>query len=137
MWIADSGVSCHMTHNNSKMYDIGLPSPGREVITISDRRGLRVGWIESIDIMFHGYTDERATLTDISYIPGLGFNLYSAVHSASRTSIVIVDALGAHIIGTKGAFPRNTSGSYLDATRHPARTVEAKGKTENVRAIKL
>lgn len=68
------------------MYDIRPPPPGRETITIGDKRRLIVEYVGSIDIVFHGYTDERATLTDVSDIPGLGFNLYS-VHAASKTAL--------------------------------------------------
>ena len=46
-----------------------------------------------VDIDFHGFTDVRLTLTDVSYIPGLGFKLYS-VHAASRTNLVIFHCLG-------------------------------------------
>ena len=77
VWIADSGASCHMMHNKSDMYDIRPPAPFREVITIGDKRLLKVECVGNVDVEFHGYTDVRLTLTDVSHILGLGFNLYS------------------------------------------------------------
>ena len=76
------------------------------------------------------------TLTDVSYSPGLGFNLCS-VHAVSRTNLVLFDPLGAHVIGTKVTFPGNASGSYMSTTRLPARTVGDKRKLDEVRSVYL
>lgn len=54
------------------MYDIRPPPPDREAITIGDRRRLKVEYIGSMDTEFHGYIDQRISLTDVLYIPGLG-----------------------------------------------------------------
>lgn len=95
-----------------------------------DRRRVRVEHVESVDVVFHGYTDEPRTLVDASYVPDLGFSSYS-LHAVRRTHLVISDALGAHVIGTSVTFPRNSSGSYLRAARLPARTRGAKRKGGN------
>lgn len=71
-----------MTHDESDMYDIWHPLSGHEAITIGDKCRLNVEYIGSADIMFHEFKDERVTLIDVSYIPGLGFNLFS-VHAAT------------------------------------------------------
>ena len=42
VWIADSGASCHMTHDGTRMYNARLPPPGRETITIGDHRRIKV-----------------------------------------------------------------------------------------------
>lgn len=99
-------------------------SPGLEAITIGDKRRLIFEYIGDIDVGFHGYTDERVTLFDVSYGPVLFFNLYLA-HAVQRIQIVVSSALCALTIGTNVTFPRNTNGSYLRATRLPAITVEA------------
>ena len=112
------------------------PPPGREAITIGDKRLLTVECVGNVDVEFHGYTNVRLTLTDVSYITGLGFNLYS-VHTVSRTNLVLFDPLGAYVIGTKVTFPRNASGSYLSATRLPARTVGDKRKLDEVCSIDI
>ena len=136
LWIADSGASCHMTHNKSDMYDINPPLPCREAITVGGKRRLQDEYVGSVDINFHGFTDVRLTLTDVSYIPGLGVNLYSVL-AASRTNLVIFYCLGARVIGTKITFPRNVNGSCLKATRLPAVTVGEKRKLDEVYAVDL
>lgn len=52
--------------------------PGREVIVVGDGRRLRVECVGSVDGILHGHTDVCHTLFDVSYDPGLGFNLYSS-----------------------------------------------------------
>ena len=41
VWIADSGASCHMTHDRTQICNV-RPPPGRETITIGDRRRIKV-----------------------------------------------------------------------------------------------
>ena len=124
VWIADSGTSCHMTHDRTRMYNARPPPPGRKTITIGDRRRIKVEYIGNIDVIFHGKSDQRTTLTDVTYVPDLGFNLYS-LHAVQRTRLIVSDASGTHIIGANLTFLRSSSGSYLRATRLPAGTLGA------------
>ena len=119
VWIADSGASCHMTHDRTRMYNARPPPPGRETITIGDRRRIKVDYIGNIDVILHGKSDQRITLIDVAYVPYLGFNLYS-LHTVQKTYLIVSDASGTHIIGANLTFPRSSSGSYLRATRLPA-----------------
>ena len=41
VWIADSGASCHMTHDRTRTYNVRPPPPGSETITIGDRRRIK------------------------------------------------------------------------------------------------
>ena len=84
VWIADSGASYHMTLDGTRTYNVKPPPPGRETITIGDRRKIKVKYIRNMDVIFHGKTDQRITLIDVAYAPGLGFNLYS-LHAVQRT----------------------------------------------------
>ena len=119
--IADSGASCHMTHDRTRIYKVRPPPPGRETITIVDRRKIKVEYIGNMDVIFHRKTDPRITLIDVAYVPGLGFNLYS-LHAVQRTHLKVSDASGTCIIGANLTFPRSSSGSYLRATRRNCRS---------------
>ena len=136
VWIADSGASCHMTHDGTRMYNARPPPPGRETITIGDRRRIKVEYIGNMDVIFHGKSDQRITLTDVAYVPDLGFNLYS-LHAIQRTHLIVSDAFGTHIIGANLTFPRSSSGSYFRATRLPAGTVGARRRQGDMRATHL
>ena len=85
VWIADSGASCHITHHRTRIYNVRPPLPGRETITIGDRRRIKVEYIENMDVIFQGKIDQRITLIDVAYVPGLGFSLYS-LHAVQNTS---------------------------------------------------
>ena len=125
VWIADSDASCHMTHGRTRMYNARPPPPGRETITIGDRRRIRVEYIGNMDVIFHGKSDQRITLIDVVYVPDLGFNLFS-LHAVQRTHLIVSDASGTHMIGANLTFPRSSSGSYLRPTRLPAGYVGGK-----------
>ena len=124
VWIADSGASCHMTHDKTRMYNARPPPPGRETIPVEDRWNTKVEYIGNMDVIFHRKTDQRSTLIDVAYGPGLGFNLYS-LHAVRITYLKVSDASGTHIIGGNLTFSRSSSGLYLRATRLPAGTVGA------------
>lgn len=123
-----TGTSCHMRHNNANMFDIRPVPSSRKVIKIGDRCRLRVKYIGSMDVVFHGYMDKKTTLlTGCCYVTGLGSDLYS-LHTFQRTNLIISDASGAQIIGNDKAFPFNSIASYLRANHFPAKTVGAKWK---------
>ena len=136
IWIANSGASCHMTHDRKRMYNARPPPPGRETITIRDRRRIKVEYIGNMDVIFHGKKDQRITLIDVAYVPDLGFNLYS-LHAVQRTHLIVSDASGTHIIGANLTFPRSSSRSYLRATRLPAGTVGARRRQGEMHATNL
>ena len=136
VWIADSGASCHMTRDRTRGYNVRPTSPGRETFTIGDRRRIKVEYIGNMDVIFHRKSDQRITLIDVAYVPGLGFNLYS-LHVVQRTHLIVSDASGTHIIGANLTFPRSNSESYLRATRLPAGTVGARRRQGEMHVTNL
>ena len=83
VWIADSGASCHMTHDRTRMYNARPPPPGRKTITIGVRRRIKVEYIGNMYVLFYGKRDQRITLIDVAYVSDLGFNPYS-LHAVQR-----------------------------------------------------
>ena len=136
VWITDSGASCHMTHDRTRMHNTRPSPPGRETITVGDRRRIKVEYIGNMDVIFHGTSDQRIKLINVAYVPDLGFNLYS-LHAVQRTHLIVSDASGTHIIGANLTFPRSSSGSYLRAMRLPAGTVGARRRQGDMRATNL
>ena len=136
IWIADSGASCHMTHDRTRLYTLRPSPPGRQVIPSGDLPKLKVECVGNIDVIFHDYTDERITSIDISYVPGLGFHLYS-LHAVQEAHLIVSGASGTHIISKNLTFPRSNTGSYLRATQLPAGTVGARKRQRNMRVSNL
>ncbi|CAM9849152.1 unnamed protein product, partial [Ascophyllum nodosum] len=88
VWIGDSGASCHMTNEASKMYCVRPLFPDQGEVTTSDGTRLRVECVGNINVVFHGRNDEPITLCDVSYVPDLRFNLFS-FHKAQETHVII------------------------------------------------
>ena len=118
------------------MYNVRPPPRGRGTITIGDRWRTKVEYIGNMDVYFYGNTDQRITLIDVAYVPGLRFNLYS-LHAVQIPHLIVSDASGTHIIGENLTFLRSSSGSYLRATRLTAGTVGARWKQRDMRAANL
>ena len=97
-WIGDSGASCHMTNDASKMYCVRPPLPDQREVITSDGTRLRVECVGNIGVGFHGRSKEQITLCDVSCVPDLEFNLFS-FHKAQRTHAIILDAAGEYIVG--------------------------------------
>ena len=81
---------------------------------------MKVEYIRNMDVIFDGKTDQRITLIDVTYVPGLGFNLYP-LHAVQRTHLIVSDASRTHI---KGERARRGQGdmratSLLRQLRHP------------------
>ena len=56
------------------------------------------------------------TLHDVSFVPGLGFNLFS-FHVVQEKHEIILDKSGVHLLDGRLVFPRRRNGSSLRATR--------------------
>ena len=136
VWIGDSGTSCHMTNDASKMYCVRpRPLDQRGVIT-SDGIRVRVEYIDHIDVLFHGRSEEQITLIDVSNVPDLKFNFYM-FHKVQQTHVIILDAAGAHIREKNLTFPFEKSGSCLRSTRLVPGTVGAKPRTNRALASQI
>ena len=92
VWIRESGGSCHMTNDASKMYCVNPPPSDQWAVTTSDGTRQRVEYIGNVDVVFHGRSDEPITLCDISYVPGFRFNIFS-FHKAQHMHLIILDAV--------------------------------------------
>ena len=116
VWIGDSGATTHMTRNADLMYDTKPPSPQRSRIILGDGSIKKVQFVGKIDVVFHNRTDYQVTLHNVSFVPDLGFNLFS-FHVVQEKHEIILNKTGAHLLGGRLVFPRRRNGSSLRATR--------------------
>ena len=68
-----------------------------------------------IDLVFHSRTDYQVTLHNVSFIPDLGFNVFS-FHVVQETLEIVLNK-GAHLLGGRLVFPCRRNGSSLLVTR--------------------
>ena len=116
VWIGDSGATTHMTRNADMMYDTKPPSPHRSRIILGDGSIRKVQFIGKLDLVFHSWTDYPVTLHDLSFVPDLGFNLFS-FHVVQEKHEIILNKAGAHLLNGRLVFPRRRNGSSLRAAR--------------------
>ena len=116
VWIGDSSATSHMIRSADLMYDTRPPSPHRSRIILGDGSIKKVQFVEKLDLVFHRRTDYQVTLHDVSFVPDLGFNLFS-FHVVQEKCKIILNKTGAHLLGCRLLFPRRCNGSSLHATR--------------------
>ena len=66
--------------------------------------------------MFHSRTDYPVTLYDVSFVPDLGFNLFS-FHVLQEKHEIIPNKKEPHLVGGCLVFPRRCNGSSLRTAR--------------------
>ena len=116
VWIGDSGATTHMTRSAELMYDTKPPSPHRSRIILGDGSIRKVQFVGKLDLVFHSRTDYLVTLHDVSFVPDLGFNLFS-FHVVQEKHEIILNKSGVHLLDGRLVFPRRRNGSSLRATR--------------------
>ena len=97
VWICDSGATMHMTRNAGMMYDTRPPSPHRSRIILGDGSIRKVQFVGKLDLVFHSRTDHSVTLHDVSFVPDLGFNLFS-FHVVQGKHKIILNKTGAQLL---------------------------------------
>ena len=105
-----------MTRNADLMYNTRPPSPHRSRIILGDGSIKNVHFVGKHDLVFHSRTDHPITLHDVSFVPDLGFSLFS-FHVVQKKHEMILNRTGAHLLGGRLVFPHMTNGSSLRATR--------------------
>ena len=105
-----------MTRSADLMYDTRRPSPHRSRIILGDESIKKVQFVGNIDLVFHSRTDYPVTLHDVSFVPDLGFKLFS-FHVVQEKHEIILNKTGAHLLDGRLVFPRRCNGSSLHATR--------------------
>ena len=72
-----NGATSHITRRADLMYDTRPPPPHRSRIILGDGSIIKLQFVGKIDFVFHSRTDYPVTLYDLSFVPDLGFNLFS------------------------------------------------------------
>ena len=105
MWIGDSDATSHMTRSADLMYDTRPPSPHRSRIILGDGSIKKVRFVGKLDLVFHSKADHPVTLHGVSFVPDLGFNLFS-FHGVQEKHEIILNKTGAHLLVGRVVFPR-------------------------------
>ena len=114
--VADSGASYHVTGDPTGVFDC-KPSPrGKESLVIGDMTMMGVECFGKLSLLMHCQGgDTHARLTNVAYVSGVQFNLFS-LHAVMSKCRVTVDTKGVHMLGGSASFARREPDSYSSAT---------------------
>ena len=105
VWIGDSGATTHMTRSAELMYDTKPPPLHRPRIILGDGSIRNVQLVGKLDLVLHSRTDHPVTLHDVSFVPDLGFHLFS-FHVVQEKHEIVLNKTGAHLLNGRLVFPR-------------------------------
>ena len=77
-----------MTRNADMIYDTRPPFPHRSRIILGDGSIEQVQSVGKLNLVSHSRTDHPVTLHDVSFVPDLGFNLFSLYVAQEKHEIV-------------------------------------------------
>ena len=116
-WVADSGASYHFTGDPTGMFDCTPPPRGKERLVIGDMTMMGVDCFGKLSPLMHCQGgDTHVQLTNVAYVPGVQFKLFS-LHAVMSKCRVTMDTKGVHMLGGSVSFVRREAGSYCSATR--------------------
>ena len=116
-WVADSGASYHVMGDPTGVFDCKPPLVGKERLVIGDMTMMGVQCFGNLSLLMHGQGgDTHVRLTNLAYVPGVQFNLFS-LHAVMSKRRVTMDTKGDHMLGGSVSFVRREAGSYCSATR--------------------
>ena len=91
------------------MYDTRPPSPHRSRTILGDGSIRKVQFFTKLDLVFHSRTDHPVTLHDVSFVPDLGFHLFS-FHVVQEKHEIILNKTRAHLLNGRLVFPVGVMG---------------------------
>ena len=94
------------------------PPPNRSRVILGDGSAKKVEFIGKFDLIFHSSTKYPVTRYNVSFVPGLGFTVFSFRVLQEHQEIVL-NRVGAHIMNGRLSFPCKENGSYIRATGVP------------------
>ena len=115
-WVGDSGASVHGTGNKEHMYNIRVPVAEESRLVVGNGETMKVQFIGDLDLVMHCNPDVVVTLRDVSYVPGLWYDLMS-FSIIQEMHEIRLNKTGAHILDGRVHFRKNRNGNYVQATR--------------------
>ena len=76
-WVGDSGASVHGTGSMDHFYNIHPPTPEESCLIVGTGEVIQVKCIGDLDIVLHCDENVVVTLREVSFVPGLWYELMS------------------------------------------------------------
>ena len=112
-----SGASYHLTGDPTRKFDCKPPPVGKERLVVGNMTMMGVECLGKLSLLMQcqeGNTHLR--LTNVAYVPGVQFNLFS-LHAVMSKCRVTMDTEGVYMLWGSVSSVRREADSYCSATR--------------------
>ena len=114
--IGVSAASIHCTGDSALVFNKRSPTPGEKYLIISDGNNIEVDCFGCVDVVIHCAEDVAVTLTNVAFVPGVPFDLFS-LNVIQEERVLTLDHNGAHMLDGRVFFHKKKFGNYVEATR--------------------
>ena len=115
-WVGDSGASVHGTGSMDHFYNTRSPTPEESRLIVGTGEVMQVKCIGDLDMVLHCDEDVVVTLREVSFVPGLWYELMS-FNIIQETEDIVLNKTGAHMLRGRVHFDKEKNGNYVQATR--------------------
>ena len=115
-WVGDSGASVHGTGSMDHFYNTRSPTPEESRLIVGTGEVMQVKCIGDLDMVLHCDEDVVVTLGEVSFVPGLWYELMS-FNIIQETEDIVLNKTGAHMLRGRVHFDKEKNGNYVQATR--------------------
>ena len=109
-WIGDSGASVHGTGSMDHFYNTRPPTPEESRLIVGTGEVMQVKFIGDLDMVLHCDEEIVVTLREVSFVPGLWYELisFNIIH---ETEDIVLNKTGAHMLRGRVPFDKERNGN--------------------------
>ena len=115
-WVGDSGASVHRTGSTDHFYNTRPPTPEESHLFVGTGEVIQMKCIRDLDMVLHCDEDVVITLREVSFVPGLWYELVS-FNIIQETEDIVLNKTGAHMLRGRVRFDKERNGNNMKATR--------------------
>ena len=97
-------------------YNTRPPTPEESQLIAETGEVMQVKCIGDLDVVLHCNEDVVVTLREVSFVPGLWYELMS-FNTIQETEDIVLNKTGAHMLRGQVRFDKEKNGNYVQATR--------------------
>ena len=115
-WVGDSGASVHQAGSMDHFYNTRPPTPKESRLTVGSEEVMQMKCIGDLDMVLHCDEDVVVTLREVTFVPGVWYELMS-FNIIQETEDIVLNKAGAHMLRGRVRFGEERNGNYVQATR--------------------
>lgn len=114
--IGDSAASDHCTGGCAYFYNKRPSTSDETFLSIGDGKRMELELFGRLGVVVHGADEVTATLRNVTFVPGVPFDLFS-LNVIREEHVITLGHNRAHMINGRASFRKEKFGNYVEATR--------------------